>query len=305
MTGGRRLSDYRHKVGVAALARPPAGADPTFREWLEGFPGILAARDLDEVARRWVLARREGRPVALGMGAHVIKVGLAPWIITLLEEGLITHLAVNGAVAIHDFELASAGHTSEDVGEALQEGVFGRAEETALFIHGAARWAVEEGCGLGEALAHLMHRAGLPHGGSSLLAAAGRLGIPVSVHLALGTDTIHTHPAADGRHLGETSLRDFHLFARTVREMDGGLYLNAGSAVLLPEIFLKAVSLARAEGISLDRLTTAVLDFARHYRPLENVCRRPVRPGNGFYLVGHHELLIPLLFQAVRLRNQP
>jgi hypothetical protein len=299
MTDGRKLAGYRHKVDLAACAPAPVpGA--TFAEWFERLPGILAGGDTKEVVDRWIDARRAGRPVVLAFGAHVIKAGLSRWLITLMEEGLVTRLAINGAVAIHDFELAAAGHTSEDVGAALAEGVFGRAEETARYVNDAAAAGASMGIGLGEALCRSLAARDLPHADWSVLRAALRIGVPVTVHVALGTDTVHTHPSADGRALGETSLRDFRDLAAAVRQMDGGLFVNAGSAVILPEIFLKAVSMARADGIEFSSLTTVVLDFIRQYRPSENVSRRPVAGGGrGFYLVGHHEILVPLLGQAL------
>ncbi len=299
MTKGRRLAGYRHKVDLAACAPSPVpGA--TFAEWFERLPAILAGGDIKDIVDRWIAARRAGRPVILAFGAHVVKAGLSRWLIALMEEGLVTRLAVNGAVAIHDFELAAAGHTSEDVDAALVEGVFGQAEETARYVNDAAAAGAADGLGLGEALCRSLAARNLPHADWSVLAAAGRLGIPVTIHVALGTDTVHTHPSADGRALGETSLRDFRSLASAVKEMDGGLFVNAGSAVILPEVFLKAVSMARAAGVDFPSLTTVVLDFIRQYRPAENVARRPVAGGGrGFYLVGHHEILVPLLGQAL------
>lgn len=299
MSSSRDLKDFSHKVHLEKLAGLPKGADPSFCEWFGRLPGILAAEDVREVVSRWIEARRNGRPAIFGFGAHVIKVGLSPWIIALMEEGLIDHLAVNGAVAIHDYELAAVGHTSEDVGRAISEGVFGTAEETALFINEAAKKGMSDGIGLGEALSRAMDGSDLPHRNISVLAAASRLDVPVTVHLALGTDTIHGHPSADGRALGQTSLADFNLLAETVSRMEGGIYFNIGSSVILPEIFLKAVSRARAAGMPLRELTTVVLDFIRHYRPLENVSRRPLGDkGRGFYIIGHHEILVPLIGQA-------
>ncbi len=304
MKSGRRLRDYRHKVRLEEAASPPAGDDPSFASWFAGLPRILAGGDLPLIVERWTAARRRGRPAIWGFGAHVVKVGLSPWVIRLMEEGLVTHLAVNGAVAIHDYELAAVGHTSEEVSEALAAGVFGRAEETFRFFNGAARAGMEKGTGLGESLGAAMLAADLPHKEASLLAAAARLGIPVSVHLAIGTDTVHAHPEADGRALGQTSLEDFRRLSTAVAGLGGGIYFNIGSAVILPEVFLKAVSLARASGADLAGMTTVVMDFNRHYRPLENVARRPVgEEGRGFYLVGHHEIMVPLLAQAALLRR--
>jgi hypothetical protein len=300
MPQSRRLKDYRHKVGLDLLAPAPPAKPATFLDWFDRLPSILAGDDVREIVDRWVAARRARKPVIWGLGAHVIKAGLSHWLITLMEEGLITHLAMNGAVAIHDYELAAVGHTSEDVGEAMADGVFGRAEETALFINRAAGEGAAKGWGLGEAIGRALLEAGLPHVGVSVLAAARRLSVPVSVHLAIGTDTVHAHPSADGRALGQTTLADFQALCLAVAGLEGGLYVNAGSAVILPEVFLKATALARSSSQPLADMTTVTLDFIRHYRPLENVCRRPLgRGGRGFYLVGHHELMIPLLGQAV------
>jgi hypothetical protein len=290
-------------VRLDDLSPHPGAGEKTFQEWLDLLPSQLAGREVREVVDRWVDARRSGRTVIWALGAHLIKVGLSRWLIALMEEGLVTHLAVNGAVAIHDYELAAVGHTSEDVARGLAEGSFGQAGETAEFINQAAKDGAVKGIGLGEALAEAMHNAGLPHGDVSVLAAAGRIGLPVSVHLALGADTIHSHPSADGSSLGQTSLLDFQRFSHWVSLLEGGLYFNVGSAVIMPEIFLKAVSLARTKGSELAGLTTVVMDFIRHYRPMENVCRRPPGPtGRGFYLVGHHEIMVPLMAQAALSR---
>jgi hypothetical protein len=304
VSGTKPLAGYRHTVGVDRCSHPPSPDNPSFSSWLDGLPSLQAGSDLREIIARWTRARREGRPVIWGMGAHVIKAGLSPWVIALMERGLITRLALNGAGAIHDFELTAVGHTSEDVAGALAEGVFGQAEETARFINDGARDAAGRGIGLGAALVERIGTVPLAHPEVGLLAAAGRLGLPVTVHLAIGTDTAHSHPSADGASLGAATLSDFHSFSAAAAELEGGVYFNVGSAVLLPEIFLKAVSSARADGRTLAGMTTVVLDFIRHYRPLENVTRRPLGPdGRGYYLIGHHEIMIPLLAQAAFCRR--
>jgi hypothetical protein len=263
---------------------------------------VLAAEDLRALAAAIVAARRRKREVLLGIGAHVVKCGLSPWVVALMEEGLLTGVAMNGAGAVHDFELAFAGATSEDVGPALEEGTFGMARETADFLNGAAADAALEGRGFGESLGAAILEEKLPHAALSICAAGARLGIPVTVHVAIGTDIVHMHPSASGAAIGESSLRDFHRFADRVRRLERGVYLNAGSAVILPEVFLKALALARNRRKGLPRrFTTANLDFIPAYRPLTNVVRRPTtRGGTGLQIIGHHELLLPLLFTAVR-----
>lgn len=295
----KRSSKVRH----ADLARPVA-AGASFVDWLEGLPGILAGRDLRALAAAIAEARRRKREVLLGIGAHVIKCGLSPWIVALMEEGLLTGVATNGAGAIHDFELAFAGATSEDVGPALEQGTFGTARETADFLNGAAADAARSGLGFGEALGRAIFDEGLPNAGLSIAAAGARLGIPVTVHVAIGTDIVHMHPSASGAAIGEASLRDFHRFAERVARLEGGVYLNAGSAVVLPEVFLKALAMARNRTPGRPRrFVTANLDFIPAYRPLTNVVRRPTSGGGaGYQITGHHELTLPLLFAAVRER---
>jgi hypothetical protein len=299
----RDLENIRHKVRLTDISGDPSVDDPSFLEWFNDLPPILAGGDVKDILDRWIGARRSGKPVIWGFGAHLIKVGLSRWLIALMEEGLVTHLAVNGAVAIHDFELAAVGSTSEDVGSELSAGSFGQASRTGEFINRAAVMGLENGLGLGEALGQAILDARLPHGEISVLASAHRLGIPFSVHLALGTDTIHAHPEADGKALGDTSLRDFNRLTAWVGDLGGGAYFNIGSAVILPEVFLKAVSQAKAAGRNLSGMTTVVMDFIKHYRPYENVCRRPVEgDGRGFYLIGHHEIMIPLIARAALSR---
>ena len=268
--------------------------------WVESLPDLLAAGDFKAVVRALKAANREGRCILWGLGAHVVKTGLSPVLIDLMERGFISALAVNGAVVIHDFELALSGATSEDVDEALGPGRFGMADETGRLLNEAINDGVARGLGLGQAVAAWLRKAAPAHGTLSLLVAADRLGVPVTVHVAVGTDIIHMHPAASGAALGEGSLRDFRYLVSNVANLAGGVYLNCGSAVVLPEVFLKAVAIARNTGVPLDGLTTVNLDFVRLYRPQTNVVSRPVSGiGRGYSLVGHHELMIPLLAAAL------
>ncbi len=293
------LKDRKSKVRLDELARPHRrGAG--FNEFLGGLPNILAARHLRDVAAAVVQARKDGRPVMLGMGAHVIKVGLNPVIIDLLERRIVTSLHLNGAGVIHDFELSLIGHTSEDVDTEILSGAFGMAEETGRMINEAVVAGADRGQGLGEAVSGMMASGEFPHKDQSLLGAASRLGIPLTVHVAIGTDIIHMHPSFDGRATGEAARQDFHRFCSIVAGLEGGVYINLGSAVLLPEIFLKAVTLCRNLGHPLKHFTTVNMDFIQHYRPTTNVVRRPTHGGGkGFALTGHHEIMFPLLAAAI------
>lgn len=266
------------------------------------FPSILKGRDLPAVAQAVVAAVSRGKPVVWGLGAHVIKCGLSPLINDLMERGAVGCLALNGAGAVHDFELAWMGQTSEDVAAELESGRFGMGRETGEFLHSAWKRYVGEGVGLGEALGRAIAEERLAGTEVSLLARAYRLGIPATVHVAVGTDIVHMHPQADGACIGLGSMNDFRLFTGVVSELgDGGVYLNVGSAVLLPEVFLKAVSLARNLGAPLRNFTTVNLDMISHYRPQTNVVQRPtLGGGKGYALIGHHEILIPLLYQLIR-----
>jgi hypothetical protein len=272
----------------------------SLKEFLARLPNLLAGSAFREVVAAWVTARKAKRPVLLGMGAHPLKVGLGPILIDLLRRELITGLALNGAGIIHDAELAMVGCTSEDVDLDLGCGRFGMARETAEFLNSAISWGAGEGLGLGEAVGRRLLAADFPHLELSLVAAAVESGVPVTVHVAVGTDIIHLHPSVDPGALGVASHLDFRLFAGLVSRLDHGVFLNLGSAVLLPEVFLKAVTLARNLGHAVAPLTTVNLDFIQHYRPLTNVVRRPTAgAGKGYALTGHHELLFPLLAAAV------
>jgi hypothetical protein len=267
---------------------------------LDSLPSILAAADFRAVVSAMLAARESGAGIVWGIGAHVIKTGLSPVLVDLMERGFVSALATNGAGIIHDFEIALSGATSEDVEAALGAGQFGMADETGRLLNGAINEGVGAGLGIGQTVGRYLCAHHPQHERASLVATAYRLGIPVTAHVAIGTDIIHMHPAASGAALGEGSLRDFRYFTANVSKLDHGVYLNCGSAVVLPEVFLKAVSLARNRGCSLQGLTTVTFDFARLYRPQVNVVSRPTSGvGRGFYLVGHHELLIPLLAAAL------
>lgn len=269
-------------------------------EFLRRLPAVLGAADLREVVQRVCKARAQDRPVLLGMGAHPIKVGLSPIIIDLMERGVLTGVAMNGAGIIHDAEMALAGRTSEDVAESLADGSFGMSHETADFLNRAIAQERGVDLGLGAAVGRALLRAKAPHIEQSIFAAGVRLGVPVTVHVALGTDIIHLHPSVDPAATGAATHLDFRIFAGLVASLEKGVYLNLGSAVLLPEIFLKAITLVRNLGHQVRDFTTVNMDFKRHYRPLVNVLERPTQGGGkGFELMGHHEIMFPLLAAAV------
>ncbi|MDQ7838522.1 MAG: hypothetical protein RDU59_08520 [Thermodesulfobacteriota bacterium] len=293
------LKERESKVSREHFGRVlPPGA--RFSDFLQSLPDILAGSDLRAIVKRVAEAVRNGRPVLIGMGAHVIKVGLNPILIALMEKGVVSGLAVNGACIIHDTEIAMVGRTSEDVAVALGGGDFGMAEETAGFLNEAITRGAEEGLGLGEAVGRRILESGLPYAHLSLLATAARLDIPLTVHVAIGADIIHMHPKADGAAIGKTSLHDFRVFCSLVAMLDGGVYFNIGSAVILPEVFLKALSVARNLGHEVKQFTTVNMDFIRHYRPMTNVVSRPTMDGGqGYCLVGHHEIMVPLLAAAI------
>ena len=294
------LDSRRSKVRAAQFAKPFARGG-SFRDWFDALPAILGAQDVRRAADALTDARRQNAGIVWGLGAHVIKTGVSPIVIDLMRHGYVSALAMNGAGIIHDFEVALSGATSEDVDESLGPGRFGMAEETGRLLNEAVCAGAEAGHGLGQAVGVFLAGRKPSHGDLSLSVVAHELGIPVTVHVALGTDVTHMHPAASGGAIGETSLRDFRYFTASVGRLTGGVYLNCGSAVILPEVFLKAVALVRNQGVTLDRLTTVNIDFLRMYRPQINVLTRPVKGtgGAGISLVGHHEILIPLLAAAV------
>jgi hypothetical protein len=274
---------------------------PGLRDFVRSLPDLLAASDFKAIVAAILRAREANKGIIWGLGAHVIKTGLSRVLIDLMERGFVSALATNGAGVIHDFEMALSGGTSEDVDAALGPGRFGMAEETGRLLNAAINEGVASGLGLGQAVGLRLREMRPPHESLSLLAAAARLEIPVTVHVGIGTDIIHMHPDASGAALGEGSLRDFRYLVSNVSRLEQGVFLNCGSAVMLPEVFLKAVALVRNRGISLDGLTTVNMDFVRQYRPLTNVVARPVAGiGKGYSLVGHHEIMIPLLAAALR-----
>lgn len=292
------LRSRKSKARIEDFGRPcPRAA--SIGQLLDSLPNILAAADLKAIVRAIVAAHHQSG-VVWGIGAHVIKTGLGPVLIDLMERGFVSAMAINGATMIHDFEVALAGATSEDVDETLGPGRFGMSDETGRLLNEALTRGVDAGLGIGQAVCRFLADEQPQYAGSSVLAAAARLRIPVTVHVAIGTDIIHMHPAASGRTLGEGSLRDFRYFVSSVARLDNGVYVNCGSAVVLPEVFLKAVALARNRGIALANLTTVNLDFIRQYRAQTNVVARPTAgTGHGYSIVGHHELMIPLLAAAI------
>ena len=290
------VSDFAHAVAETA----------SLAEFLNVLPNILAVQSLREIALRIREAKNLNRPIIWGIGGHVVKTGLAPVIIDLMRRGYVSALAVNGSVLVHDAEIALAGTTSEDVDASLGAGAFGSVEETGKLLNEAAREGAHDSIGLGESVGRALMNLNPPHAELSLLCAAYLARVPVTAHLTIGADIAHFHPAADGANLGETTHVDFRLFAEIVRRMNGGgVYLNIGSAVVLPEVFLKAVTLVRNLRHPLSDFTTANFDFIQSYRPLTNVVRRPVSDGmgRGFAITGHHELTIPLLAAEIICGN--
>ena len=295
------LAERGGKVRVADFARvyePGSGVAGL----IDSMPRILAGDGFRAVLAALAAARARKRAILWGMGGHVIKCGLAPVLLDLMRRGYATGFAMNGSAAIHDFEIALAGHTSEDVEAALPDGRFGSAEETGREMNRAIVEGDRDGIGIGEALGRCLDRGAGRRPAQSLLHGAYQHGTPVTVHVAIGTDTPHTHPAADGAAIGSASHRDFRLFCSLVSELnEGGVYLNMGSAVVMPEVFLKAVSAVRNLGHPLADFTTVNLDFLQHYRPRVNVVERPhaAGGGRGFAITGHHELMLPLLAAAL------
>ncbi len=295
------LASRPSKVSLEDFARPIEPAS-SLSDFLASLPDILAVKSLREIAARIRHARQLQKPIIWGIGGHVIKTGLAPVIIDLMRRGFVSAIAANGSVLVHDAEIALIGSTSEDVDATLGAGAFGAAQETGQLLNDAARAGARDQLGLGEAMGRALTNLNPPHAKLSLLCATYEARIPFSAHVAVGADIAHFHPHADGASLGATSHTDFRLFSELVRRMDGGgVYLNIGSAVILPEVFLKAVTLVRNLGHPLTDLTTANFDFIQSYRPLTNVVRRPTSEGagRGFSITGHHELMIPLLAAAL------
>ncbi len=298
-------SERVHNFNVDGLAGlPPQGA--SFSQWWDSLPPFLGAAAIKEVATAMVEARRANRPVVMALGAHLVKVGCSPIVCDLIQRGIVTAVAMNGATAIHDVEVATFGQTSEEVGDTIRDGRFGMVKETPAFFAEALAGASSPQAGLGAVLGEHLLSARPPHVGHSILAATRRAGIPATVHVAIGTDTIHMHQVVAESDLLQRSTVDFRLVCTVVADLApqppgsaAGVWCNVGSAVLLPEVFLKAVAVARNLGHDLDEITTANLDMIRHYRPSENVIGRPVKKGRGHQITGHHEIMLPLLRQAV------
>jgi hypothetical protein len=293
------ISDRKSMVNTADFAKSwKKGA--AFQDFLAGLPNILAGSHVREVVSSIADAAGNGRTVIMGMGAHVIKVGLSPVVIDLMERRVVTAVAMNGAGIIHDLEVAMAGMTSEDVAESLGDGSFGITRETGIFLNEAVKRAGRQSIGLGESVGLCIKEKKLPFAQNSILAAGARLGIPVTVHVAVGTDIVHIHPEFDPRDAGEATHRDFRIFASVIATLEKGVYLNVGSAVILPEVFLKSVTLVRNLGHRLQNFTTVNMDFIQHYRPTTNVVGRPTaQGGKGYSLIGHHELMLPLVAAGV------
>lgn len=293
------LYDRKSKVSNADFAKKWAKGS-SFESFLEGLPHILAGSQIRAVIASIVAAFKNQKTVMFAMGAHVIKVGLNPVIIDLMERGIITAVAMNGAGIIHDSELAMTGRTSEDVAASLGDGTFGMAHETCTFLGDAILKANRDSIGLGAAVGASIIEQNLPFSNSSILAAGARLGIPVTVHIAIGTDIIHMHPEFNPAKAGAASHLDFRIFTAVAASLEKGVYLNVGSAVILPEVFLKAVTIVRNLGNNLKNLTTVNIDFIRQYRPTTNVVNRPTAGGGqGYNLVGHHEILLPLIAAGI------
>jgi hypothetical protein len=293
-----KLKQRKSKVRFDNLGSPFKSG--SFKDFLNSLPEILAVKDFKEVVEAIVKAKKANRPVVLGMGAHPIKVGLTPIIINLIENNVISAVAMNGACIVHDFELSLIGHTSEDVDVELCKGTFGMAEETGKELNQAIKQGVSKGDGIGKACGDYILNNRFPYKKLSILAQASRLDIPATVHVALGTDIIHMHPEADGASIGEGSMRDFRIFTAIVADLKGGVYINLGSAVIMPEVFLKALAVARNLRHDVKNFTTVNMDFIQHYRCRENVLRRPILSGgNSYALTGHHEIMFPLLAAAI------
>ncbi|MFO7981235.1 MAG: hypothetical protein R6V00_10445 [Candidatus Aminicenantes bacterium] len=293
-----RKSKVNHK-DFAQRFKP----DQSFRNFINSLPDLLAAKDFKRFISFIQEAREKKKPIIFSMGAHVIKVGLNPLIIDLMEEGSINALAMNGAGIIHDFEVAFAGKTSEDVETQIKDGYFGMAEETGEALNEAINQGSQDDIGIGESVGRMIANSDFPYKKISLLASAYKLNIPVTVHVSLGTDITHFHPNVNGEAIGKSSLQDFFLFCSLVEQLEGGgVFINIGSAVVMPEVFLKALSYLRNRGGKLDHFYTAVFDFNSHYRPLKNIIQRPFKKekGKGFYFIGHHEIMIPLLAAAIK-----
>lgn len=294
------ITKKKNKVKQQDFAKPPLKGI-NFSDFYDSLPNILSGTSFRQIVEAVISARKKKKPVIAMMGSHVIKCGLSPVIIELINKKIITAIALNGSGAIHDFEIALIGKTSEDVEEALEDGSFGMAKETALYLNGAIGKAVEREIGAGLAIGQVINEEKLPFRNMSLLYNCAKQPIPATVHIAIGTDIIHQHPSCDGANLGEASLKDFHNFIEVVSGLgDGGVVLNIGSSVILPEVFLKALNVARNLGHKVKDFTACNFDMINHYRPYQNVVKRPIKSGGaGYTIIGYHEIMIPLLAQAI------
>lgn len=302
------LGDRKSKVNTDLFGTPSTETD-TVGEFIGKLPRILAGNELRRLVEAISKARANGKPLIWGMGGHVVKCGLGPILIDMMRNGLVTAIAMNGAAVIHDFEVALSGATSEEVETEIGSGRFGMARETGQYLNQAVNDGADEGIGIGESVGRYVsatdHGIRFNHREASILSAAYSEGIPVTVHLAIGTDITHIHPSASGESLGKATMHDFKLLCALVEKLEGGVYVNLGSAVILPEVFLKAVSVVRNLGASLSNFTTANLDFIQHYRPTQNVLKRPTENGGqSIALTGHHEIMLPLIATALKQSTQ-
>jgi hypothetical protein len=294
-----RLDTRKCKVAIKDFACISKKGS-SFGKFYDSLPDILAANNFKAVVDAIVAAHKKRRMMIFMMGAHVIKCGLSPLVTDLMKRGIVKAVALNGAGIIHDTEVAMIGRTSEDVGEGIINGSFGMAEETASFINGAINYGFRNGVGIGEALGSRISKANFKNKDASILATGFKYGVPVTVHVAIGTDIIHQHPSANGMAIGEGSLLDFKTFVYSVSKLEGGVAVNIGSAVILPEVFLKAVTIARNLKFSVHKFTTANFDMISQYRPYQNVLSRPTSMGGkGYNIIGHHEIMIPLLYRSI------
>ncbi|GBE31814.1 hypothetical protein BMS3Bbin05_00717 [bacterium BMS3Bbin05] len=305
----RKVKRYSLKKRESKVGLSQAGniyeKGGTFRDFLDSLPAVLASRDIIEVADAIIKAGNGKRPVVLAMGAHPIKLGLSPVIIDLINNGIITAIATNGAAIVHDFEMSYIGMTSEDVAEELSCGTFGMAEETGKLVNNAINKGVKKGYGIGRAMGEFISTVkGAAFRDQSIFFRAFKNNIPATVHVAVGTDIIHMHPEADGASVGEGSMRDFKLFTSVISDLEGGVFINIGSAVIIPEVFLKALTIARNLGHKVNNITTVTMDFIRQYRAMENVLKRPtMNGGSSYFITGHHEINLPLLAAIIKERR--
>lgn len=293
------LNARKCKVAIADFAKTVQKGS-SFKSFYESLPNILVSQNFRSLVDAVVKAHARKKMVIIMMGAHVIKCGLSPLIIDLMKRGVVKAVALNGAGVIHDTEIAMIGRTSEDVGEGILDGTFGMAQETASFINEAINRGFKDGIGIGEAVGSEIVKCKLPNRELSILANGYELNVPVTAHVAIGTDIIHQHPSANGQAIGEGSLLDFKTFIYSISNLENGVAINLGSAVILPEVFLKAVTVARNLGFKLDDFTTANFDMINQYRPHQNILSRPTsKGGRGYNIIGHHEIMIPLLYNAI------